>query len=135
MSPKYPSLIILKEVIAQVYADIIDDGRPAIKNAIDRLSPRPLFIFSEVYNDFIRYITSESDLLDRWVNVQIQVITALGNDVDALTDLIKLVKNSFSDTLGEGPFVLDNKSYGDQSFAIALAFRVYTDGFVDRSKP
>lgn len=130
----YSGLDLLKVVVEETYANIISDGRYELKAAIDRLFPKPLFVFVDSYEDFMKYVTGDSDIFDRWINTQMQVMTALGEESNVFTKLMTLYTTTFNTSIGEGKLVIETDYHENQSFLIALSFRVYLDSLVARSK-
>lgn len=121
----------LQDVIRQVYAGLAaDKSRPGILYNFRSLLQRPLIRFDEAYSAFISSVAMKSDTYDMWLNVQLRVITMLGEEQVAIKQLATAFKEVVSTT--EGGDALDAKDPKDFerfSFLIALAFRIYLDDF------
>lgn len=121
-------LIALKMVIARVYLDINKDGRKEIVIPLSSLLHKPLVVFEEAYKTFMETVVKNSAMFDRWLNIQMQVYTELQDDQAAIDQFIRMYKKVMAGTEGaEWVLVQDNPRFGDSSFVVALAFRVYLD--------
>jgi len=127
-------LPLLKEVIDQTYADMINDRRPDLQLALGGMFSRPLVRFEEAYDAFIATVVRDSAIYDRWLNVQMQVVTRLGGDCQ---DAVKQFSDMFNEVLAETPggetATFAEGLFEKKSFIFALAFRVYLDALVANS--
>lgn len=123
-------LIALKTVIGRVYVDINRDSRKEIILPLAAMCTRPLIVFNEAYNSFITSVAETPDLFDRWLNIQIQVITELQDDQDAIPQFKELFVKILKETPGGQGAVHEEGMLDKSSYIIALAFRVYMDSIV-----
>lgn len=124
-------LIVLKDVVSKVYADMITDPRTELVLAMGPMFRRPLIRFDEAYETFIATVTSDSALFDRWLNVQVQVLTELSGDAkQALVQLKDTFNEILEDTPGGETATFEGGDLEKKSFIIALAFRIYLDALV-----
>jgi len=121
----------LSIVIKEVYAELVKDtARPGILYNFRSLLQRPLIRFDEAYTAFINSVAQKSDTYDMWLNVQMRVITALGEEQGAIKQLASMFKEVVGTTEGgEALDIQDPKDFERYSFLIALAFRIYLDDF------
>lgn len=127
-------LLHLSSIIKHTFAEIsADENRKGFIFHFQGLLKKPLVKFNEGYNNFIGGVTTSSDTFDLWLSIQMRIITALGNNQDALKQLGKMVQDVLSTTEGgevndcSAPDAKDD--FARYSFIIALAFRVYLDDF------
>jgi len=126
-------LQLLQRVVVQDLLRItkaIADGDERDLQIVVRLramSRRPLTTFVEAYNGFMREVKANADIYNRWVYLQIRVLTALGDSEDALMELHKKMVSIFSQTPDGDIANIDVPAGEARSFYVALAFQVYGD--------
>lgn len=123
-------LIALKTVIERVYVAINNDGRTDIVVPMASMAHKPLVMFPEAYEAFVKKIATTSALFDRWLNIQLQVYTELQDDQDAITQFADIYQKVLKGTEGGETGIIPPERFQDTSFIIALAFRVYLDAIV-----
>jgi hypothetical protein len=123
-------LLILKDVVSGAYTMMLDDQRTELTLAMGELFRRPLIRFDEAYEDFVAQVTKSSDIFDRWLNIQLQVLTELGPDQEALQQLTNTFTQVLEGTPGGETATFDGTLFENKSFVIALAFRIYLDALV-----
>lgn len=127
MDKLYHLSIVIKEIYSGLVADT---SRPGILYNFRSLLQRPLIRFDEAYTVFIQGVAQRSDTYDMWLNVQMRVITALGEEQAALKQVATMFKEVMDTTEGgEALDIKDEDDYKRFSFLIALAFRIYLDDF------
>lgn len=121
----------LRDTVRQVYAGIVaDTTRPGILYNFRSLLRSPLICFEKAYSAFISGVALRSDTYDMWINVQLRVITMLGEEQEAIKQLAKAFQDVMATTEGgDATDCKDPKDFERFSFLIALAFRVYLDDF------
>jgi hypothetical protein len=123
-------LIALKMVIARVYVDINKDGRKEIIVPMGSMFHKPLVMFELAYKNFIETVAKAPDTYDRWLNIQLQVLTELQDDQDAIKQFAEAYAMILKSTPGGEAAEFKVESHLNTSYVIALAFRVYLDAIV-----
>lgn len=120
-------LIVLKQVTSEVYASLMNDSRTDLILALGPVFKKPLVRFEEAYDAFIEEVVKQSSTFDRWLNVQMDFVTRMGNDQGAFKQLEELFKEVLKGTPGGETATFDETSFEAKGFMIVLAFRVYLD--------
>lgn len=124
-------LIHLSHVIKRTYVEIDVDGRNEILLTIKTMMRKPLIAFNAAYGDFISAVGQNADLFNMWLSIQMRVITNLGENQLAWTQLATMVQEVFATTEGgEANDIEDAEDWKRRSFLTALAFRIYLDDFL-----
>lgn len=124
-------LLHLKRVAVNTIVDLNKDTREDIKLALSNLFIKPLVIFPEAYDEFVRAIGHSAEATDRWLNIQMNVLTDLGPNRDALLGhFFEIQKKVFKETPGGQLFVKAENEVKQSSFLLAFMLRVYGDSIV-----
>lgn len=135
-------MVVLSIAIKTVYRNLLNDAelskakegekvvnkRGGILNHLEGIMAKPIIKLKEMHDNFIKGVGNDSDLFDRWVSIQLQVITLLGPDIAALSQLTNSIEAiTISCGVGEQFDVREKDLFKNTSFAILTGFRVYLD--------
>lgn len=133
-------LVVLSIAIKTVYRNLLKDAeegktddpkenkRVSFLSHIEAIMSKPLIKLKGIHESFLKGVSNDQDLFDRWVNVQLQVLTLLGEEVSSLNQLSNsIMAVMVSCGVGGEYDVQDPSLYNNTSFAIITAFRVYLD--------
>lgn len=124
-------LLHLKRVAINTIVDLNKDTREDIKLALSNLFIKPLIIFPEAYDEFVRAIGHSAEATDRWLNIQMNVHTDLGPDREVLLKhFVDIQRRVFKETPGGELFVKTEDEMKKSSFLIAFLLRVYGDSII-----
>lgn len=128
-------LIYLKAAVIRTYLELdaeppAVDGEPDRKGIllpICRMFKEPLIKFEDTYKAFIIEISNNSAIFDRWINIQMQLITDLEDKQEGWSQLKELYDLVLAGTLDNTSASIDASFWGLRSFRTALAFRIFVD--------
>lgn len=121
------NLIKLKNIILDLMVSLaVREEMTGILKLILDTHTKPLIEIKPAHDVFLSQTTESSDLFDKWLSIQVQVLTELGGmRYDVASDLHKLL-SEISDSCGVTT-LLDLKQDGFQntSLFVLTAIRVY----------
>lgn len=114
-----------KFVILQTLTHIAESPDLVFKSKIAGVFRKPLLVFPEAHNNFIKGIGESPDLFDDWLNLQIQIHTDLGAFRNEIVDQAKkLFKAIILGTPGGDSYV-DYSGDHQRSFETLLLIRMF----------
>jgi hypothetical protein len=124
-------LLHLKRVAINTLVDLNKDTREDVKLALSNLFIKPLVIFPEAYDEFVFAIGHSGEATDRWLNIQMNILTDLGPNRDALLNhFFDIQKKVLNETPGGQLFIKPEAEVKKSSFLLAFMLRVYGDSIV-----
>lgn len=130
-------LIILKGAVITIIQRLQEDTRDSIKLAISNLFVNPLVNFNDAYDEFVGSIGQSAEASDRWRNIQIDLITEVGEEWEILFSRFKQVYQTvMKESPGGEIFTFHKSEWDTVSLSVALMIRVYGDTLylVDEAK-
>lgn len=122
-------LIHAKQVIAELFADLRNDSRVAIKGPLFSLAAVPLVSFNEGYSAFVKAVGDNADAMHRWMTIQMQVYTDLGpRRSGILTDFRNAMDLMYGGTVGDAAIKHDD--WATLPHTILLMIKVYGDQLI-----
>ena len=121
-------LMHLKVAVSNILAMLKDDTREHFKAALGGLFNKSLLNFQKGYETFLNQVSADTESMDRWINIQIQLSTELGSGRDLLLgQFMEVYKSIIGDAPGGNSVVISPQDMTNHSFRIALVIRVYGD--------
>lgn len=120
-------LIKIKEVVLDLVVSL--SNRPEmeeISNLLLNTQRQPLIEFYELHRVFTAQVTNSSDLFDKWLSIQIQVMTELGADKnDCIKEFSRFIEHLMISNSVSSTFELEANELADTSMFTLLAIRAY----------
>lgn len=133
-------LVVLSIAIKTVYRNLLKDAeegktddntenkRGSILSHIEGIMNKPVIKLKSIHDNFLVGVSKDQDLFDRWVSIQLQVITLLGEDIGALNQLCKTIEIVMASCNTTAEYdVKEADLYKSTSFCVLAGFRVYLD--------
>jgi hypothetical protein len=128
-------MLHIKLVVNNAIVDMQADPRPELKLPLSNLFIKPLANFGPGYDVFIASIGSDAAAYDRWLNLQMKLVTDFGpNREKLMEEFMQVFKDVISQTPG-GEAHTTHDDVNSISFQLALMLRVYGDSISLETPP